>query len=118
MPNNYDYLDHTSVLRETIDTLVELVKSNEQEDELCEKKFNLLINSLCTSCENSIIKSLPPINWYYLLNTLLKSKYGKNNELQLIKLTIYQIQCLNSAFTVFKNLFIDTNNMQQLKVSL
>ena len=117
VPNNYDYLDNTSVLREVVNIAISVVKSDDTDENLKTSKLSLLIKCMRESCEKSISKQLPPINWYYFLNTILKSKYGKSCELDLIKITVYQIAHLNSAFTVFKNFFIDTNYFQQLEVS-
>ena len=111
-------MDDASVLREVINLIIGIIKSEETEEDLKSVKISFLIKSIRESCENSTSKHLPPINWHYFVNSILKSKYGKVCELDLIKLTIYQISNLNSAFTVFKSFFIDTNYFQNLEVSI
>jgi hypothetical protein len=118
VPNNYDYLDDTSVLREVVNFITDLTKSEEMNETTRKNKLSLMIKCICESCEKSTTKLLPPINWHYFINTILKSKFGKECEFDLIKLTIYQISNLNSAFSVFKNFFIDTNYFQQLEVRI
>ena len=105
-------------MREVVNITIEIVKSDDSDEILKTNKINFLIKCIRESCEKSTTKQLPPINWYYFLNTVLKSKYGKACELDLIKLTIYQISSLNSAFTVFKSFFIDTNYFQKLEVRI
>jgi hypothetical protein len=101
-----------------VNIAIEIVKSDDTDESSKSNKIGLLIKCIRESCEKSTTKLLPPINWYYFLNTILKSKYGKACELDLIKLTIYQISNLNTAFTVFKSFFIDTNYFQKLEVCI
>ena len=59
--------------------------------------------------------TLPPLNWYYFISSLLKSKFGKTSETSLIHLTLLHVQISNSAYSLMKNFLIDTNYFQMLK---
>jgi hypothetical protein len=72
-------------------------------------RFIFLVRLLLQSCKSSRIKILPPVNWYYLINSWIKSSFGKDVEKELIELSILQINHLNSAFLLIKNYLIDTN---------
>jgi hypothetical protein len=58
---------------------------------------------------------LPPLNWYYFISSLLKSKFGKLVETSLIHLVILHVQISNSAYSLIKNFLIDTNYFNILK---
>ncbi len=73
-------------------------------------KFDFLIDLIYTSCKASQPKRLPPINWYNMANSWIKSELKSAAiEFKLIELTIMQITELNSAFNLIKNYLIDTN---------
>src|SRR5262249_3314509 len=76
------------------------------------QKFEFLANVvLYESCKSH---GMPPINWYFLMTTLLKSKYNsrKQVETRLVQLTLAQTS--SSAGTLLKNLLVDTAHFQQL----
>lgn len=79
-------------------------------------KFEFLIRLVLASCKSSKDKHLPPINWYYMINSLMKSHYGKGVESELIELSILQLNNLNSAYILIKNYLIDTNYFSQFEV--
>ena len=117
MPNTFDYLDNLSILRQTFNELNRLVKVDSNEPKLG-LQFKFLVNLLLTSCRSSKTKHLPPVNWYFFLNSLLKSKFGKENECDLIQLAIIQFNKSTSAYALMKNFLIDTNYFAHLKVHL
>jgi hypothetical protein len=117
VPNAYDYLDDTSILRAITDYLIEISKLEDDQQLFLKSKFELLAKILCESCFKSVAHLLPPINWYYFASMLLKSKHGKCVETELIKITIYLIAESNSAFSLVKNFLIDTNYFHHLNVS-
>jgi hypothetical protein len=75
-----------------------------------------MITTLLASCRNSKVKSLPPVNLYFFLSSLLKSKFGKKYESKLIEIAMLQFSKSNSAYTLVKNLIIDTNYFNNLQV--
>ena len=83
-----------------------------------EEQFELMFDTLLTSCRNSKIKSLPPVNLYFFLCSLLKSKFGKKYESSVIELAMLQFSKSNSAYALVKNFIIDTNYFSHLKVIL
>jgi len=80
------------------------------------KQFEFLVNLLLNSCKNSQTLTLPPLNWYFFISSLLKSKFGKSAETTLLNLVILQLKISNSAHTFIKNILIDTNYFSNLKV--
>jgi hypothetical protein len=78
-------------------------------------KFVLLVDVLT----KGNIKSngiLPPINWYYIINNLIKSKYGNYVESRLIELLILQINSSNTAYSLMKNYLLDSNYFLEFNV--
>jgi hypothetical protein len=81
-------------------------------------QFNFLVTALLEGCKSSMAHILPPINWYYLITSLMKSKYGNGMESELIELSLMQISHLFSAYSLLKNYLVDTNFFFNLKVKL
>lgn len=134
MPNSYDYLDESSILRVTCTELSLMAKSKVKSSSFClnvsfhvlildlnpsdlnAKQFEFLVALLLNSCKNSQSLTLPPLNWYFFISSLLKSKFGKNVETLLLNLTVLQLKTSNSAYTLIKNILIDTNYFSNLQV--
>ena len=106
-------MDEFSLLREHVNELVKVCKEDNEEKEA---QFNFLVSALTESCKASKTRTLPPINWYYLITLLIKSKYGHKMESKLIELTLMQINNLNSAYSLLKNYLVDTNYFMHLQV--
>lgn len=119
-PSTYDYLDEFCLLKPYINELYNLTKmkidSKEDDFHKLQNKVQFLINVLLKSCKKSKVRQLPPINWYFLINSLMRSKFGEQIESQIIELTLFQINNLNSAYSLLKNYLIDTNYFLKFKV--
>ena len=77
-----------------------------------------MLDVLLTSYKSSNTKSLPPVNWYFFISSLLKSKFGKDHETSIIELAMLQFNKSNSAYALIKNFLIDTNYFNILKVKI
>ncbi|CAF0998112.1 unnamed protein product [Brachionus calyciflorus] len=113
-PNSYDYLDDFSLLKHVVNELLRLSKIKVTTAN-SGVQFEFFLKVLLESCLESKCKILPPINWYYFMTSLIKSKFGTDLESQLIKLTVMQINNLNSAYSLVKNYLVDTNYFIHLK---
>jgi hypothetical protein len=107
-------LDDYSILKEVTNALTRLTSQSFSSD--TEKRFILLVNTLKIGCETSLIKTLPPINWFYLMSNLMKSQFGKANETNLFELTLMHLETLSSALGFFRNFLISLNTFNQFKV--
>jgi hypothetical protein len=122
--SNYDYLDEFSLLKPILNELLILMSKCEFNDsakfEEDQFKFEFLINLLYNSCKHSKApRLLPPLNWYFVINTLVKCKLfqevklkNSNIETNLIELTLIQMsqnESSKSAYSLVKNYLIDTN---------
>lgn len=98
-----------------MNALFEICSLNDTND-IIEKRFETLVYVLKNGCESSVGKSLPPINWFYLMSSLMKSKCGKTSELNLIELTFRHTETLSSALGFLRNCLISLNSFSQFKV--
>ncbi|RNA08180.1 hypothetical protein BpHYR1_011695 [Brachionus plicatilis] len=113
-PNTYDYLDDFFLLKHVVNELLRLSKIRNPTSK-CQMKFEFFFNVLLDSCLHSKCKILPPLNWYYFMTSLIKSKFGTELEPKMIKLTLMQINNLNSAYSLVKNFLVDTHSFYQFK---
>ena len=119
--NNYDYLDEYSLLKPTLNELIKISRISgasltEAESNYEQSKFVFLVNTLCSACKKSNEPHmLPPVNWYYLINSLIKSKHGSQVESKLLEICIMQLKDSQSAYSILKNYLIDTNYFLNLK---
>jgi len=121
--NNYDYLDEFSLLKPILNELliqiskcefIDLAKFEEEQF-----KFEFLIKIIYKSCKNSKApRLLPPLNWYFVINTLMKCKIyqevkTKNSQIEtnIIELVLIQMSQSESksAYSLIKNYSIDTH---------
>ena len=114
-PNTYDYLDDYSLIKFVVGEMLRLSKIRNPSSSH-RQKFNFFFNVLLDSCLHSNAKVLPPLNWYYFMTSLIKSKFGTELESKMIKLTLMQINNLNSAYSLIKNFLVDTHSFYQFKV--
>lgn len=115
-PNTYDYLDDYSLLKLVVSEMLRLSKIRNPSSKI-RQKFEFFFNVLFDSCLHSNAKCLPPLNWYYFMTSLIKSQFGTDLESKMIKLTLMQINTLNSAYSLVKNFLVDTHSFYQFKVS-
>lgn len=81
-------------------------------------RLKTLVETLIAGWRFSTSKTLPPVNWLNLVNTLLKSRLGGGHiEAELVELALGQIGDSNSAFALIKNYLIDTNYFTRLQVT-
>jgi hypothetical protein len=111
-------LDNQSLLKVLTNESLRISKTLDSNDSKCAEDFRFLIETLSDGWRTSTSKSLPPINWLNLVNTLLKSRFGSQVEAELIELVLGQIENSNSAFALVKNYLIDTNYFTRLQVCL
>lgn len=110
-------MDDFSLLKHVVNELMRLSKIKNptlKHQQTFEFFFNLLLDSSL----HSNIKILPPLNWYYFMTSMIKSKFGTQLEAKMIKLSLMQINNLNSAYSLIKNFLVDTHSFQQFSVSL
>ena len=86
-------------------------------DEQRYAKIETYLNALISSVEKSSAKSLPPINWYFLMTAFLKYDSEKRFEHLLVRITLLHLAHSKSACMLLKNLLIDTNSLLELRVS-
>ena len=111
-------MDNQSLLKVLTNESLRISKTLDSNDSKSAEDFRFLIEALLAGWRTSTSKSLPPINWLNLVNTLLKSRFGNQVEAELIELVLGQIENSNSAFALVKNYLIDTNYFTRLQVCL
>ena len=75
----------------------------------CAAKFDFLVRLLLDSCAKSKSRVLPPINWFHVTNSLMKSRFGERVQRQLVELCLGQLGHSQSPFNLVKNYLVDTN---------
>lgn len=108
-------MDGQSLLRALTNEALGIAKEGSNGEKRAE--FEFLIETLVAGCRLSTTKTLPPINWLNLVNTLIKCRYGTHVESELIELALAQTSTSNSAFVLIKNFLIDTNYFTRLQVN-
>lgn len=116
--NTFDYLDNQSLLKSLTNEALRLAKETNVESSMrSENQFTFWIETLAEGVRASSVKTLPPVNWLNLVNTLIKSRFGPRVERELIELALLQIDSSNSAFVLVKNYLIDTSYLTRLQVN-
>ena len=108
--DNYDYLDEFSLLKPLLSELIKEASSTRTSNDDI-SKFKFLIQLFNKSSKRSSTP-LPPLNWHFFVNSLIKSSKASANEIRpLLEIVLIQMSVNKnrSAFSLIKNYLIDTN---------